>query len=165
MKLSELDPSSEVLSLPELRRRLTAGTSWDVTNHFITRPDHYCFGTRRAEILRTTTGGFYLPHPERPDGDRVRWPKAGSVRATPEGRILIFGHPKWDDLFLTLEPVGSTADTLRLEVGGHTTICVDASQCIVLEYRLHHPPQTTRITITDVDRLVAALLAAYVHAT
>lgn len=92
------------MTLADLKRLLAAGSEWDVTNHYINRPDHPCFGTKRRVIVRNTTGGFWLSHPEMPNGNRIAWPKAAQVREE-NGAVLIFGHPTPDALFLTLTPV------------------------------------------------------------
>jgi len=94
------------MKLVELKRRLTAGTVWNVTNHYIKLPDHPCFGTRRRTIVKSTTGGFRLSQDGRPEGDRIRWPKATQIKEE-NGALLIFGHPTPDALFLTLKPIAS----------------------------------------------------------
>ncbi len=90
-----------------VRKSVSPGTTWDVTNHYITREDHPCFGTRRRTVTRTTSGRFYYVDK---DGDEgcIEWPKAFQIRPMPDGSIQLFGggcSQKPTDLFVTLRPV------------------------------------------------------------
>jgi hypothetical protein len=95
-------------SLAEIKRRVQAGSVYDVTNHYIQRPDHPSFGTQRREVMRVSASRFYLSHRTRPDGAPVDWPKAAQVQMDDDGTIRLYGggvSQGPDDLFLTLVPV------------------------------------------------------------
>lgn len=91
------------MTLADFKRALETGSNWLVTNHYITRPDHPCHGTRRRFIVRNTSGGFWLSHDDLTQGKRIGWPKACNVRGEPDN-VQIFGFPKPEDLFLTMRP-------------------------------------------------------------
>jgi hypothetical protein len=84
------------MRLTEAKQWVTVAPPLEVTNHYITRPDHPCFGTRRRVVTKVTGSSFYL------DGGRIGWPKASQVAEGPNGELLLYGHPKAGDLFLTL---------------------------------------------------------------
>lgn len=88
------------ISVAEAKRRLQPGTTYDMTNHYITREDHPCYGTRRRTVDRITGSHLYLV------GERwgIPWPKGGQAAATDDGAVLFYGHPKPGDLFLTFRP-------------------------------------------------------------
>ncbi len=91
------------MKLVDLRNRLAEGTEWNVTNHYINRPDHPCYGTNRRTILRSTSGGFWLSHETMEKGNLIPWPKAADIEEQ-DGAILIRGFPSSKDMFLTLTP-------------------------------------------------------------
>lgn len=71
-----------------------------VTNHYITRVDHPCYGTRVAMIKTVNNGSIHFAQ-----SGRVAWPKADQLTA--DGSVVRFygggiGQPP-TDLFLTIE--------------------------------------------------------------
>jgi hypothetical protein len=68
-------------SLASIKRRINDGDIVEVTNHYITRPDHPCYGTRRGVVARITSTAFYLYHGDKGGSSRIEWPKAAQVRA------------------------------------------------------------------------------------
>lgn len=92
-------------SLAVARAVIIEGAQFDVTNHYINREDHPCFGTQRRTIMKVNSASVWLSHPDYPEGDRVPWPKAPQVEIHADGRVQFYGHPHADDLFLTFTPV------------------------------------------------------------
>jgi hypothetical protein len=83
-----------------IKRLFTPGLVVMVTNHYINRPNHPCFGTR----LRTVAGvtGSHLHFCET---GPVPWPKAAQVRSA-DGVVQFFGGgagQRPEELFLTIE--------------------------------------------------------------
>jgi hypothetical protein len=98
------------MTLAEIKRRIQAGQAYYVTNHYITRTDHPCYGTRWACVLKTTSTGVYLSAPEgraESQWPAFKWPKASQVQADDDGTIRLYGggcNQAPDELFLTLTP-------------------------------------------------------------
>ena len=106
------------MTLAEIKRQVTVGQVYDVTNHYITRVDHPCYGTTRRVVAKVTGSSVYLslhsdalqvmpgPYPT------FAWPKACQVEMRPGGVIQLYGGgagQKPTDLYLTLTPVKVTA--------------------------------------------------------
>ena len=87
------------------RGLVNVGQEFDVTNHYITRKDHPCYGTQRRTIERVTSGGITFT-----ESGRVKWPKASQVTVDSDGTIHLRGggvSQGPDDAFLTMRPVVS----------------------------------------------------------
>ncbi len=97
-------------TLADIKRRVTAGTRWTVTNHYIQRTDHPCFGTRTLTVTKANGSAFYIPNPgdeHDPHAGRIEWPKASQVELGTHGEIRLYGggcSQAPTDLFLTLRP-------------------------------------------------------------
>ncbi len=89
-------------TLADVKALLVPGVVADVTNHYITRPDHPCFGTRRRTILAANSASFTLSNEGGPQPSRIPWPKAADASIDGAGRVHLAGHPKPGDPFLTL---------------------------------------------------------------
>jgi hypothetical protein len=48
------------MTLAEIKRRVQPGQVYDITNHYITRPDHPSYGTTRRFVVRTTQARIYM---------------------------------------------------------------------------------------------------------
>lgn len=88
--------------LQEFKAALKVGTEVEVTNHYVTKPDHPCYGTRRATVLTTTRKSFRLSQPNTPNPAPLLWPKEIMLRQTAAGAWLLYGFPTPQDLFLTI---------------------------------------------------------------
>lgn len=102
----------EKMTVAELRRTMTEGRRFLVTNHYITAPDHPCSGMRVREVVRANTTGFYLSLPDNPRGSFVEWPKAAQVARNGDAIEIYGGGCAQDagDLFLTLTEIGGGVD-------------------------------------------------------
>lgn len=85
------------MSLRSAREMFTEGERVRVTNHYITRPDHPCFGTREATVVRVSQSGITLD-----PGGRTPWPKSGGIEHGTT-TMTLSDHPNEGDLFLTIE--------------------------------------------------------------
>lgn len=107
-------------TLTEIKRTVRPGDVFDVTNHYIRRPDHPCYGTSRREVVKVNTSALYLGYPRgasmntspgrRAAGSRIEWPRASQVQRDTDGTIRIYGGGIGQvagELFLTLVPVSS----------------------------------------------------------
>jgi hypothetical protein len=93
----------------EIKREFQVGCVFDLTNHYITREDHPCFGTRLVRVNRSNSAALYTSDP---DGQirRIEWPKASQLERDENGTIRFYGGgigQAADELFLTFEPVQS----------------------------------------------------------
>ncbi len=91
------------MTATEIRAHVKVGTLWQVTNHYISREDHPCFGTRLTMVTKTTGSSFTLG-----DRDRVEWPRASETTIRNDGTILLFGGGAAQDnhdLWLSLTPI------------------------------------------------------------
>lgn len=88
----------------EARRLLQAGGTYDVTNHYINRPDHPCFGTVRRTIGLVNTASFGWAGSD----ERLSF-ASFTFGLDSDGSLLVLGHPSTDVLFLTLTPVVDSA--------------------------------------------------------
>lgn len=93
------------MTAAEIKRTVHTGDVFDVTNHYITRENHPCYGTNRRTVLAVNGSSFTLSNERGPQPSRVPWPKARGIELAPDGAILIYDHPKQGDLFLTLRRV------------------------------------------------------------
>jgi hypothetical protein len=87
------------MTLAQVKRRFTPGQQVAVTNHYITREDHPCFGTRQRTITRVTSSHLHFDI-----GGSVPWPPASQVKAG-ASEVRLYGGgcgQKPDDLFLTI---------------------------------------------------------------
>jgi hypothetical protein len=90
------------MSQAAIKATVHAGDVFNVTNHYITREDHPCFGTRRRTVVRTSAKNVTW---QQDDGDHsVPWRR---VELLADGSIRVYGHPTPDALFLTLRRVVS----------------------------------------------------------
>lgn len=84
----------------QIRSLFRPGQTVRVTNHYITRPDHPCFGTRDRVIARVTTSSLWFA-----ETGNVAWPRANQM--TVDGStVRLFGGgigQQPTDLFLTIE--------------------------------------------------------------
>ncbi len=95
-----------------LRDRLKAGQVYEVTNYYISRPDHPAFGTRVAVVTDVNSTAFRL------DGNRIPFPKQAQTRLHDDGTIELLGggvSQQSDDLFLALVPVAPDSAAAQLE--------------------------------------------------
>lgn len=68
-----------------IRNLFTPGQRVTVTNHYITREDHPCFGTRVRMVARVTTSHLHFA-----ESGSVAWPKASQMTAD-GGTVRLFG--------------------------------------------------------------------------
>jgi hypothetical protein len=90
------------MTLTEIKRGFVPGQRYAVTNHYITREDHPCYGTREVAVERVTSGGLWLA-----PGGRVPWPKASQAQQH-DGEIRFYGGgiaQASDEPFLTFQPI------------------------------------------------------------
>lgn len=64
------------------RRFATVGEEVDVTNHYIDRTDHPCYGTTRRTVTAVSSAGISF------DGDHVPWPRAAHVHVDAGTMVL-----------------------------------------------------------------------------
>lgn len=88
------------MTLANIRSMFKPGDRVRVTNHYISRPDHPCFGTHERSIARVTSTGLWFV-----ESGRVAWPPRPQIQS--EGSTVQFygggiGQQP-SDLFLTLE--------------------------------------------------------------
>jgi hypothetical protein len=87
------------MSKRAIQQRLVPGQRVQVTNHYINRPDHPCYGTTERTIARNTTSHLWFT-----ESGNVPWPTAD--RLTIEGdTIRLYGGgagQQPEELFLTL---------------------------------------------------------------
>ncbi len=81
------------------RETFITGDKVVVTNHYITREDHPCFGTREAQVVFSNTGGLTLE-----PGGRTSWPKSANLKVE-TGRLELWERDGRDPgvLFLEIE--------------------------------------------------------------
>ena len=87
-------------TLAMIKARFRVGQTVRVTNHYITRPDHPCYGTQERTIARVTSGGLWFT-----ESGRVEWPKAAQIDSD-GSTVRLFGGgigQQPSDLFLTIE--------------------------------------------------------------
>jgi hypothetical protein len=97
-----------VATLAEIKRAVQPGQVYDVTNHYITRTSHPCYGTRRDTITAVTGSSFRWASTQW----ATKWPRASQVQMDADGTIRLYGGgagQKPDELFLTLTPVAAAA--------------------------------------------------------
>ena len=87
------------MSLRAARETFDPGDKVTVTNYYITREDHPCFGTREAQVVRSNTGGLTLE-----PGGRTPWPKSANLKVE-TGRLELWERDGRDPgvLFLEIE--------------------------------------------------------------
>lgn len=99
------------MTLAEIKRMVQPGQVYNVTNHYITRPEHPNYGTTRRTVTRVTGQRVYLEREGEGQREReVEWPKAAQVQADPDGTIRLYGGGGGQgpsDLFVTLAPVAA----------------------------------------------------------
>ena len=69
------------------------GDAVTITNHYITRPDHPCYGTRVDVVEKVNAAAITFRQ-----GGRVPWPPADRLEQPEPGRVVIVGHPQRADL-------------------------------------------------------------------
>jgi hypothetical protein len=99
----EPHPTGEPITVAELKRALTAGTTWSLTNVYITREDHPCHGTRTVTVTKANSSSYYLDNGQWGN----EWPKKGQAARTADGAYLVYGTgagQKPDELTLIFRP-------------------------------------------------------------
>jgi hypothetical protein len=89
-------------NLTESKAAVIPATQWSVTNHYIKREDHPCFGTQLRTVERVTGSRIYFT-----GGSYIDWPKAAAIERDADGTIRLFGGGTGQgptDLFMTLVP-------------------------------------------------------------
>jgi hypothetical protein len=93
-------------TLKEIKALVAVGDTFYVTNHYIRRTDHPCYGTNRRMVLAVSGSSFTLSSDGPVSG--IAWPKASQVTLDDAGAIHILGggcgQPA-DAPFLTLKRV------------------------------------------------------------
>lgn len=85
------------MKLAAIKRLFTAGQQVAVTNHFITRAEHPCFGRKLRTVTRVTGSHLHFDV-----GGATPWPKAANVTYA-NGVVTFLGYPHAGDTFLTIE--------------------------------------------------------------
>jgi len=85
--------------LQALKAVMVPGARIAITNHYITKKDHPCYGTRVETVTKTTSGRVMFT----PTNRGVPWPKASAVKRDGDA-FLVYGHPTPEALFLTIRP-------------------------------------------------------------
>lgn len=88
------------MSLSAIRALFRPGQTVLVTNHYITRPDHPCFGTTPRTIAKVTSSHLWFT-----SSGNVPWPKASQITHE-EGAVRFYGGGAGQaagDLFLTVQ--------------------------------------------------------------
>jgi hypothetical protein len=84
----------------QIRALFRPGQTVRVTNHYITREDHPCFGTQTRTVAKVTTTSLWFTAT-----GNVQWPRVDQVE-TEDGIVRLFGGgigQQPTDLFLTIE--------------------------------------------------------------
>lgn len=100
------------MTLAQIRRAVKPGQVYDVTNHYIKRTDHPCYGTRRETIAEVNGTSFRFASSRW----GTKWPKATQSQMDADGTIRLYGGGHGQsagDLFLTLTPVQPGSETAR----------------------------------------------------
>lgn len=85
------------MTLAAIKRLFNPGQVVYVTNHYITRQEHPCFGTRERTVAKATSSHLHF------EGfSGVPWPKAGSIQVDGGGAVRWMDFPNEGDLFLTI---------------------------------------------------------------
>lgn len=85
---------------PQPRELFTPGQRVTVTNHYITRQDHPCFGTRLRTVVKVTGSSVWFD-----TGGRVEWPRRKEQIFGDNDKVTLLGGgagQKPDELFLTI---------------------------------------------------------------
>jgi hypothetical protein len=94
------------MTVADLRRMLIPGVRVRITNHYITREDHPCFGTRDEEIVKANGSTFTLSNPRGARPSPISWPRRDQLVANENGSVTILGggiRQAADEPFLTIE--------------------------------------------------------------
>lgn len=88
-------------TMKQIREMFSSGQRVKVTNHYITRADHPCYGTNERTIAKVTTSSLWFEVT-----GNVEWPNRSQIEV--DGSVVrLFGGgigQKPTDLFLTIEP-------------------------------------------------------------
>ncbi len=90
------------MTLKDIREAFAPGQQVKVTNHYITRPDHPCYGTQTRTVSRVTSSHLWFT-----ESGSVQWPNRSQIIAIP-GMVQLFGGgigQQPTDMFLTIEVV------------------------------------------------------------
>lgn len=106
-------PSARRMPLTAIKSAVGPGQVWDVTNHYITRPDHSCYGTTRRRVTKVNSSSVYMvldtaPADAEAQWPTFTWPKAAQAAMDADGTIRLYGGgagQQSGDPFLTLTPV------------------------------------------------------------
>ena len=85
----------------EVRRLFEPGQVWDVTNEYITRVDHPCYGTTRRVVRAVYTSGVRFFAVGDAGEETLKWPKSADL-VEAGGVVSWFGVPRAGALFLTM---------------------------------------------------------------
>lgn len=89
----------DVMSRAAILRQFEPGQRWRVTNHYISRADHPCYGTRERTIERISASHLYFT-----ETGSVPLPRAAHIEHEPGIVRFYWDHAgKKRDLLLTLE--------------------------------------------------------------
>lgn len=90
----------------EIKRLFERGQEWQVTNHYIAKIEHPCYGTTRRTILRVSGAGLtFAPIVKGEYPHVIRWPCAADLTIGTNGEIVWRGFPKPGILFLTFRTI------------------------------------------------------------
>lgn len=84
----------------EIINRFKPGQVVTVTNHYITKSDHPCFGTHQRTIRSVNGSSIYFT-----ETGRVEWPQAWQMRIYDDKVVELYGGgigQQAGDLFLTI---------------------------------------------------------------
>lgn len=88
------------MTAAQIKKLFAPGQRVRITNHYITRPDHPCFGTTERTVARVTGSHLHFT-----TSGNVPWPKAAQLRYT-DGVVEMFGGgagQRPDEKFLSLD--------------------------------------------------------------
>ena len=95
------------MTAAEIKREFEVGREFCLTNYYITRPDHPCYGARKVTIASVNTNSVKTLDP---DGEirKIEWPKAAQLKKLDHlhGTIAFYGGgcgQSDDELFVTFE--------------------------------------------------------------
>jgi hypothetical protein len=89
------------MTASQIKRLFQPGQVVTVTNHYINKPDHPCFGTHPRTIAKVSGSHLHFTWADRTDS--VPWPKAANLRVNDSGAVEFHGFPVDGALFLTIQ--------------------------------------------------------------
>lgn len=88
-------------ALSSYKQAMRPGVELEITNHYITREDHSCFGTTKRRVGRVTGSSLYYEGGQWP----TKFPKASEIEQVDPQTWRVYGGgagQKPDELFLTI---------------------------------------------------------------